>query len=93
MAWRVVQKRVCLWWLVEMLLIAAGLSLLAYGYPDTTRKALWEEGGAQGFNSNPKLRIYFYANHLDPPEIPFIWSQRYAKFDPGCFCMRQVGLT
>jgi hypothetical protein len=63
-------------WLLELLLIAVSISLLAYGYPNKTRMALWEEGGAQGFNSNPNLRIYFYANHLDPPEIPFIWSQR-----------------
>lgn len=72
------------WWnaqnsflLIEMLLIVVSISLLAYGYPDATRGALWEEGGIQGFNSNPQLRVYFYANYLDPPEIPFIWSRRY----------------
>jgi hypothetical protein len=40
--------------------------------------ALWEAGGMNGWNSDPKLRIYFYANHKDPPAVPMIWSQRYA---------------
>ncbi|THV54165.1 hypothetical protein BGAL_0033g00380 [Botrytis galanthina] len=52
------------------------ISLFLIGYPDAIRNALWEEGGQHGFNSNPKMRIYFYANYLQPPEIPFIWSRR-----------------
>lgn len=75
MTLRDLQRRGFVWFL-ELLLIVVSVSLFAHGYPKNTRIALWEEGGAQGFNSNPKLRIYFYANHLDPPEIPFIWSQR-----------------
>jgi len=61
---------------IEAGLIGTTLFLFSYGYPDATRKALWEEGGRLLFNSDPKLRIYFYANHLEPPDIPFIWSQR-----------------
>ena len=62
-------------WLVEGLLVLTSFSLLAYNYSDSARMALWEEGGVLGLNSDPKLRIYFYANHREPPEIPFIWSQ------------------
>jgi hypothetical protein len=60
----------------EALLTVVTLSLLIFGYPDTARITLWEEGGIMGYNSNPKLRVYFYANHQEPPGIPFIWSQR-----------------
>ena len=60
---------------VEGLLVAASLALFAFEYPDGARISLWEEGGAKGFNSDLKLRIYFYANYQEPPEIPFIWSQ------------------
>jgi len=38
--------------------------------------SLWEEGGAQKFNSDPRLRIYFYSNHQEPHPIPYIWSQK-----------------
>jgi hypothetical protein len=60
----------------EFLLIFTNFFLFSYGYPDTTRMNLWEEGGAQLFNSDPKLRIYFYANYREPPKIPYIWSQK-----------------
>ena len=61
--------------IIETGIILSTLALFAYGYPNATRDALWE-GGVHQFNSNPKLRIYFYANHLEPPDIPYIWSQR-----------------
>jgi len=61
--------------IVEAALVAINLVLFSYGYPDTLRKALWEEGGMKGFNSDPRARIYFYANYRKPPTIPYIWSQ------------------
>jgi len=61
---------------VEAALVGINLFLFSYGYPETVRNSLWEEGGLKLFNSNPRLRIYFYANHLEPPEIPYIWSQK-----------------
>ncbi|PVH88779.1 hypothetical protein DL98DRAFT_157105 [Cadophora sp. DSE1049] len=67
--------------IVEASIILTTLALFSYGYPNATRDALWEEGGVQQFNSNPKLRIYFYANHLEPPKIPYIWSQRFSDFN------------
>jgi hypothetical protein len=60
---------------LEILLAATNLYLFSYGYPDAIRMSLWEEGGAKLFNSDPKKRIYFFANHQEPPEIPYIWSQ------------------
>ncbi|TGO33292.1 hypothetical protein BHYA_0254g00070 [Botrytis hyacinthi] len=67
--------------LIEVHIIIIIISLFLIGYPDATRKALWEEGGQHGFNSDPKMRIYFYANYLQPPEIPFIWSRRCTEFN------------
>jgi hypothetical protein len=62
--------------ITEAVLIVTILALFSYGYPDAARTSLWEEGGLKGYNSNPKVRIYFYANHQEPSIIPFIWSQR-----------------
>ena len=59
----------------EIVVILINLALFSYGYPDAARMSLWEEGGVKLFNSDPKKRIYFYANHQEPPEIPYIWSQ------------------
>ncbi|TEY86393.1 hypothetical protein BOTCAL_0009g00200 [Botryotinia calthae] len=62
--------------LIEAHLVITVISLFLVGYPEAARKALWEEGGEHGFNSDPKMRIYFYANYVQPPEIPYIWSRR-----------------
>ncbi|KAK0385534.1 hypothetical protein NLU13_6714 [Sarocladium strictum] len=52
------------------------LVLFSTAYPDRYRTKLWENGGVKGWNSNPNLRIYFFANHKEPPEIPLIWTHR-----------------
>jgi len=62
--------------LVELLISIAALVLFCLEYPADFRSSLWENGGEEGYNSNPNQRIYFYANHREPPEIPLIWSQR-----------------
>ncbi|EMR84399.1 hypothetical protein BcDW1_6909 [Botrytis cinerea BcDW1] len=67
--------------LIEAQLIITIICLFLVGYPAATRKALWEEGGEHGFNSDPKMRIYFYANYVQPPEIPYIWSRRCTEFN------------
>ncbi|RFN46333.1 hypothetical protein FIE12Z_9407 [Fusarium flagelliforme] len=64
--------------LVELLISMTALVLFCLEYPADFRTSLWENGGVEGFNSNPNQRIYFYANHREPPEIPLIWSQRLA---------------
>lgn len=62
----------------EFLIAFATLVLFTVIYADDLRTTLWEIGGDEGWNSNPRLRIYYYANHREPPEVPLIWSQRYA---------------
>ena len=68
-------RAILLLFLFEGILTGTVLVFSATGYPDLTRMALWKEGGIKHFNSNPALRIYFYANHKEPPPIPYIWSR------------------
>lgn len=60
-------------WYLELLLSVLLLGLLASGREDGD--TLWEAGGAEGWNSDPEQRVYFYANYEQPPEIPLVWSQ------------------
>ncbi|CAF3654924.1 unnamed protein product [Fusarium graminearum] len=62
--------------LAEMVVTITAVILFCLEYPVDFRSRLWENGGELGYNSNPNKRIYYYANHLEPPEVPFIWSQR-----------------
>ncbi|KAI1382928.1 uncharacterized protein F4822DRAFT_421590 [Hypoxylon trugodes] len=64
---------------VEFVLAITTMSLLCCAYPEQFRKTLWEIGGENGWNSNPRLRIYFYANYEKPPEIPLVWDQRLSE--------------
>ncbi|KAK4097133.1 hypothetical protein N658DRAFT_479468 [Parathielavia hyrcaniae] len=61
--------------LLELLLIATALGVFAHGHANRLRTALWSTGGEHGWNCNPRLRIYFYANHQEPPPIPFLWTE------------------
>lgn len=65
----------------EAAIALAAVILFCSAYPDRFRTILWENGGVVGFNSNPRLRIYFYANYQEPPEVPLIWSQRQVVAD------------
>lgn len=62
--------------LTELLLGIITFTLFCSAYPDQYRTRLWLIGGEHGWNSDPSLRIYFYANYQNPPEIPLLWSQR-----------------
>ncbi|KAI1415448.1 hypothetical protein F5Y13DRAFT_144430 [Hypoxylon sp. FL1857] len=64
---------------IEFGLVIITMSLLCCAYPERFRKTLWEIGGENGWNSNPRLRIYFYANYQQPPEIPLVWAQRLSE--------------
>lgn len=69
-------KRISGWYLVLEVSVTFTLLMLfisANEYQDS----LWEAGGRNEWNSDPKMRIYFYANHKEPPDIPMIWSQEY----------------
>lgn len=59
----------------EVVVTSITLALFCCAYPDEFRSVLWEAGGENAWNSNPRLRIYDYANHREPPPIPLIWSQ------------------
>ncbi|KAH8847073.1 hypothetical protein MCOR07_009174 [Pyricularia oryzae] len=60
---------------LELLFSLVVLVVTCKAYPDKYRTLLWSIGGKRGWNSNPDLRIYFYANHGEPPEVPLIWTQ------------------
>ncbi|CCT73657.1 uncharacterized protein FFB20_05026 [Fusarium fujikuroi] len=62
--------------LTELAISTTAVTLFGLMYPVEFRSRLWESGGEQGWNSNPNKRIYYYANHQEPPEVPLIWSQR-----------------
>ncbi|KAI1394922.1 hypothetical protein F4819DRAFT_480028 [Hypoxylon fuscum] len=64
---------------LELILALVTMSLLCCAYPEDFRKTLWLVGGENGWNSNPRLRIYFYANYQQPPEIPVIWTQSLSE--------------
>ncbi|KAH7113803.1 hypothetical protein B0J11DRAFT_619242, partial [Dendryphion nanum] len=51
------------------------LVLFACAYPDRFRTLLWRAGGAKGWNSDPHMRVYYYANYREPPPIPTIWDE------------------
>ncbi len=63
----------------EFIISITALALFLANYAQDQRTRLWEVGGEKGWNSDPRLRIYFYANHREPPEIPLVWSQKYVS--------------
>ncbi|RSL68395.1 hypothetical protein CEP54_002822 [Fusarium duplospermum] len=69
--------------LVEMFIALTVVILFGLAYPDRFRSRLWENGGEEGWNSNPNKRIYFYANHQEPPEVPYIWQKRLTESNLG----------
>ncbi|KAI0202493.1 hypothetical protein F4808DRAFT_77167 [Astrocystis sublimbata] len=60
----------------EFVIACIAVGLLLSVYPVEIRQTLWRIGGEAGWNSNPRLRIYFFANYKEPPAIPLIWTQR-----------------
>lgn len=61
--------------LPQFILALVTFTVFCSAYPDSYRSRLWAFGGQRGWNSDPELRIYFYANYEEPPAIPLIWSQ------------------
>lgn len=68
---------------VEVCLALLATALFGFAYPNRFRTRLWFNGGVEGWNSNPKSRIYYYANHREPPAIPLIWTQRQVHSRPS----------
>jgi hypothetical protein len=61
---------------VEFLLIVAVLTLFGIADPNTYRTKLWQNGADKGFNSDPSIVLYSYANYK-PIDTPVVWSQLY----------------
>lgn len=59
----------------ELATIVALLVLFGLAQPNTYRTLMWQIGYNNGFNSNPNMILYAYANHVPLPTVPFVWSQ------------------
>ncbi|KAF1994331.1 hypothetical protein P154DRAFT_527127 [Amniculicola lignicola CBS 123094] len=67
----------------EFLQATTLLALFAVAQSDQFRTSLWKDGGARGLNSDPGLRIYFYANHREPPPVALVWDESLTM---SCLC-------
>lgn len=63
----------------EFLLVTALIAVFACAYQEKYRTLLWQVGGLRGWNSDPHSRVYDYANYREPPPIPLIWDETYAR--------------
>ncbi|EUC40787.1 hypothetical protein COCMIDRAFT_107864 [Bipolaris oryzae ATCC 44560] len=71
--------------LVDLVLALTLTSLFASAYPDRFRTALWQNGGSEGWNSDPQQRVYDYANYRDSTVFHlviaaitlFVWIVRF----------------
>lgn len=59
---------------LEFLLTVAVLTLYGIADPNTYRTRLWQNGADAGFNSDPSIVLYSYANYR-PIKTPLVWSQ------------------
>ncbi|KAL8871608.1 MAG: hypothetical protein Q9174_002598 [Haloplaca sp. 1 TL-2023] len=65
---------------IELLIEIAALALYGIAQPDLYRTRLWQEGSVHGWNSNPNVIIYAYANYK-PISTPLPWSQFITDFN------------
>lgn len=63
---------------VEFLLVIAVLTLFGIADPNTYRTKLWQNGADHGFNSDPSIILYSYANYR-PIRTPTVWNQSYVS--------------
>ncbi len=59
----------------ELVGLVPMLVLFGISQPDLYRTKMWQVGFDNGFNSNPNMILYAYANHRALPTVPFVWSQ------------------
>lgn len=59
--------------ILEFPLTIAMLTLFGIADPDTYRDKLWQDGADNGFNSDPSVVLYAYANY-QPISTPFPWN-------------------
>ncbi|KAI9682359.1 MAG: hypothetical protein M1817_000413 [Caeruleum heppii] len=60
--------------IVEFCSTVAALALFGIAAPDLYRTRLWKDGALNGFNSNPNVIVYAYANYRPVPKVPMVWS-------------------
>jgi hypothetical protein len=65
----------------ELLGTIAVLVLFGVQQPDLFRTVFWKVGAKLGYNSDPVILLYAYANHRPLPTIPFVWSQTLTNFN------------
>ena len=61
--------------ITEAIFTVAALALFGIAAPNTYRTKLWEDGSLNGFNSNPNIVVFAYANHRPIPKVPMVWRQ------------------
>ncbi|WYZ44370.1 hypothetical protein EsH8_VII_000806 [Colletotrichum jinshuiense] len=87
MAYKILRRkwllRPWMWALMPLELIGLVPLLVLFGIaqPDLYRTKLWEVGFANGFNSNPKMILYAYANYEPLPNVPFVWTRTLTDFN------------
>ncbi|KAI1431120.1 hypothetical protein GGR50DRAFT_681138 [Xylaria sp. CBS 124048] len=87
MAYRVLRRKwpstAAMWIMIiaELGVTVALLVLTSLAQPDKYRTKLWRAGYELGFNSNPSIIAFAYANGRPPPTIPFVWSSTITEFN------------
>lgn len=71
--WRMPKLMVALM-ILELPLTVFALVLFGVADPNTYRTKMWQDGANAGFNSNPNIIMFSYANYA-PVEPPVVWSQ------------------
>jgi hypothetical protein len=61
----------------EFFLIITLLAVFTCAWRNEYRTRLWQDGGFQGWNSDPRTRVYYYANYKEPPPVPAVWDETY----------------
>ncbi|KAL2756574.1 hypothetical protein ACRALDRAFT_1069365 [Sodiomyces alcalophilus JCM 7366] len=67
--------------LAELLCLIPLLVLHGIAQPDTWRTTMWQVGYDHGWNSDPRMVLYAYANYRPLPTIPMVWSQFITDFN------------
>ncbi|KAH7392185.1 hypothetical protein DE146DRAFT_661866 [Phaeosphaeria sp. MPI-PUGE-AT-0046c] len=65
---------------IEFALIITLVAGFAYASQGQYRSKLWEDGGIHGWNSDPRQRVYYYANYQEPPPVPLIWDEESHRY-------------
>ncbi|KAL5606048.1 hypothetical protein BROUX41_006178 [Berkeleyomyces rouxiae] len=67
--------------LAELAGLVPILIIFGISQPNWYRTQFWRIGFENGWNSNPNMILYAYANYESRPSIPFVWSQTLTNFN------------